>query len=178
MSRLNEKVLRKIFLTPVYVYCFFLITTEVSAQYIDNEFETGAWSDRFTALVNNVNGSVIENTTNHSRTGAKSMRFFPASYSSANRCEVVSKDLLGIPGHIPFMDRDKEYWLGMSIYLTDWASNPPGECLLYQTHGIGAGYNWSGSTDPNGLSIYSLLGEFRIATNTVSNPLFYKGRVL
>ena len=147
-------------LKSITVFLVIFIITDLNAQLINRNFgfENGSWqnewrdSNKRPVSDSNRGIELVEDPT---RVGKYSLRFYHQDYK---RCEIVPNyydDYKGnkiIPGHFLV---DEEYWLGVSLYLKDWNTNPSEWNTLLQTHGTPYENDWSCGAGHNGMTIYT-----------------------
>jgi hypothetical protein len=136
-------------------------------------FEDGTFLNQWQLSSNNGEDCQMSVVTGNARSGTHALHVTHSIQGSGNynRCEVVSSEQLD-PGasRTGRFSWDTEYWLGYSIYLEDWATDPAGWNVLGQTHAIPFDNDWSCCSGPQFWEVTTTLDQFRVAYSIVADP--------
>jgi hypothetical protein len=149
------------------------LTVEPIQPILNNNpgFEDGTFLNEWTPSGNNSSDALLEIVSSPSpvRDGTYSLHLqhsLVGGNDFSNRVQVVPTDL-----GIRYVQWNQEYWMGMSIYLENWLTNPPSWNSLMGSHSIPYQSDWANRiSGPSGFGFYTAGSLFRIHSQIVANP--------
>ncbi|MBW2525258.1 MAG: heparin lyase I family protein [Deltaproteobacteria bacterium] len=136
-------------------------------------FESGTFLDEWHLSSNNGEDCAISVVTSPTRSGDYSLHVTHSIQGSGNynRCEFGSNEMFdpnaALAGRFNW---HTEYWLGYSIYLEDWTTDPADWNVLGQTHAVPGDYDWNCCSGPQFWEVSTHFDQFRVGYGDIPDP--------
>ncbi len=147
MKRL-EKALKRLAILLIGILIFY--TSQAQVLNSDGGFESDPWQNhwaRDTYTPCSASQYKVEIVNTRSRSGNRSLH---VEHTTCYRNELNTE-----PYDIGKLAWGKEYWIGFSVYLEDWANNPADWNSLVQCRPMPGNMNWSCDPGINGFTLYT-----------------------